>query len=65
LLADDGILKVTFAGLLSPDQYVELTEATASTTTVASLEKGLLNLAQKWGIATVTEIVSQKHWPSS
>ena len=65
LIADDGIINATFAGILKPDEYVELTEATAATTTVGTLQRALLALGEKRGVATVTQIVSQKRWPPS
>jgi hypothetical protein len=64
-LADDGVIKATFAGILKPDHYVELTEATAETTTVQPLQRALLAVGEKWQITTVTQILSQKRWPAS
>ena len=60
LLADDGIIHVTFQVVLTPEQYVELTQATAAAPTVRALADALLALGQAWEIVTVTKIVSQK-----
>jgi hypothetical protein len=59
LLADDGIIHVTFESALTPDQSVELARTSIEFAHVSSLDSALLALGRAWGIVTVTQIVHQ------
>jgi len=50
LLADDGIVNVTFAAILTSDQYAELLEVTQRASTSVSLIQELQALGRTWTI---------------
>jgi len=50
LLACDAILRVTFAGLLTSEQYGELLLATQRGSTAEALTHELLSLGKSWEI---------------
>jgi len=52
LLADDGIVNVTFAAILTGEQYAELLEVTQRASTSVSLIQELQVLERTWGIKT-------------
>ena len=48
LLADDGIIHVTFEQVLTADQYVELARTSIEFSSVRSLDSALLALGRAW-----------------
>lgn len=60
LLADDGVLQVTFETILTCDQYTELLATAHTATTVRALDHALRNLGQAWGILMSTRIIPPK-----